>query len=154
MAAYRLPYLLAGDSVVLKQESTYYEHFYNELRPWEHYIPIRADLGDLLEKVQWARDHDEEVILTGSLDFIYTAKVLTCSVIKINQVAMFLVLLKVKKIARAGQQFARNYLMGDDIFCYYYKLFQVIIPKLVMYVELIQPYRVNKVCLLVQPNIE
>lgn len=61
VAAYRLPYLLAGDSVVLKQDSGYYEHFYNELRPWEHYIPIRADLGDLLEKIQWARDHDEEV---------------------------------------------------------------------------------------------
>lgn len=63
MAAYRLPYLLAGDSVVLKQDSAYYEHFYNELRAWEHYIPIRADLGDLLEKIQWAREHDEEVIM-------------------------------------------------------------------------------------------
>uniref|UniRef100_A0A8D3A0X5 Protein O-glucosyltransferase 2 n=1 Tax=Scophthalmus maximus TaxID=52904 RepID=A0A8D3A0X5_SCOMX len=90
VAAYRLPYLLAGDSVVLKQDSGYYEHFYNELRPWEHYIPIRADLGDLLEKIQWARDHDEET----------------------------------KRIALAGQQFARNHLMGDKIFCYYYKLFQ------------------------------
>lgn len=61
VAAYRLPYLLAGDSVVLKQDSGYYEHFYNELRPWEHYIPVRADLADLLGKIQWARDHDEEV---------------------------------------------------------------------------------------------
>lgn len=63
VAAYRLPYLLAGDSVVLKQDSSYYEHFYKELQPWTHYIPIRADLGDLLEKIQWARDHDEEVIM-------------------------------------------------------------------------------------------
>ena len=62
VAAYRLPYLLSGDSVVLKQDSGYYEHFYNELRPWEHFIPIRADLGDLLEKIHWARDHDEEVM--------------------------------------------------------------------------------------------
>lgn len=61
VAAYRLPYLLAGDSVVFKQDSGYYEHFYGELRPWEHYIPVRADLGDLLDKIQWARDHDEEV---------------------------------------------------------------------------------------------
>lgn len=30
-----------------------------------------------------------------------------------------------KKIAKAGQEFARNNLMGDDIFCYYFKLFQV-----------------------------
>ncbi|XP_076015283.1 protein O-glucosyltransferase 2-like isoform X1 [Genypterus blacodes] len=90
VAAYRLPYLLAGDSVVLKQDSVYYEHFYKQLRPWEHFIPIRADLRDLLEKIQWARDHDEEA----------------------------------RKIALAGQQFARNHLMGDSILCYYYKLFE------------------------------
>ncbi|KAJ3591604.1 hypothetical protein NHX12_006737 [Muraenolepis orangiensis] len=90
VAAYRLPYLLAGDSVVLKQDSGYYEHFYNELKPWTHYIPVRADLGDLLEKIQWARDNDEEA----------------------------------RKIGVAGQQFARNQLMGESIFCYYYKLFE------------------------------
>ncbi|XP_029559016.1 protein O-glucosyltransferase 2 [Salmo trutta] len=90
VAAYRLPYLLAGDSVVLKQDSGYYEHFYSQLRPWEHYIPIRADLADLQEKIHWAREQDEEA----------------------------------RKIAVAGQQFARNHLMGDSIFCYYYKLFQ------------------------------
>nr|XP_023695917.1 KDEL motif-containing protein 1 [Paramormyrops kingsleyae] len=90
VAAYRLPYLLAGGSVVLKQDSGYYEHFYRELRPWEHYIPFRRDLGDLLDKIRWAREHDEES----------------------------------RKIATAGQQFARTHLMGDDIFCYYFKLLQ------------------------------
>ncbi|TRY91845.1 hypothetical protein DNTS_027194 [Danionella cerebrum] len=90
VAAYRLPYLLAGDSVVLKQDSVYYEHFYSQLQPWVHYIPFKADLSDLLEKIQWAKEHEDEV----------------------------------KKIARAGQQFARTQLMGENIFCYYYKLFQ------------------------------
>lgn len=61
VAAYRLPYLLVGDSVVLKQDSIYYEHFYNELQPWKHYIPVKSNLSDLLEKLQWAKDHDEEV---------------------------------------------------------------------------------------------
>lgn len=61
VAAYRLPYLLVGDSVVLKQDSIYYEHFYNELQPWKHYIPVRSNLSDLLEKLKWAKDHDEEV---------------------------------------------------------------------------------------------
>lgn len=64
VAAYRLPYLLAGNSVVLKQDSIYYEHFYNELQPWKHYIPFKSDLSDLLEKLQWAKDHDEEVKYT------------------------------------------------------------------------------------------
>ncbi|KAL8590612.1 hypothetical protein ACOMHN_011048 [Nucella lapillus] len=60
VAAYRFPYLLAGDSVILKQDSEYYEHFYKRLSPWKHYIPVKHDLSDLLEKIQWARDHDEE----------------------------------------------------------------------------------------------
>ncbi|BFZ19588.1 hypothetical protein BsWGS_22627 [Bradybaena similaris] len=61
VAAYRLPYLLAGDAAVFKQDSDYYEHFYAELERNVHYIPIKHDLSDLLEKIQWARKHDDEV---------------------------------------------------------------------------------------------
>jgi hypothetical protein len=60
VAAYRFPYLLAGDSLVFKQDSKYYEHFYNELQPWKHYIPFKSDLSDLLERIQWAKDNDAE----------------------------------------------------------------------------------------------
>ncbi|XP_059618347.1 protein O-glucosyltransferase 2-like [Phlebotomus argentipes] len=60
VAAYRLPYLLAGDSVVLKQESPFYEHFYGSLKPMVHYIPFRRDLSDLISKLQWAKAHDAE----------------------------------------------------------------------------------------------
>ncbi|XP_023225980.1 KDEL motif-containing protein 1-like isoform X2 [Centruroides sculpturatus] len=60
VAAYRFPYLLAGDSVVLKQDSDYYEHFYNMLTPMVHYIPFKRDLSDLVEKLKWAKEHDEE----------------------------------------------------------------------------------------------
>ncbi|XP_053563771.1 protein O-glucosyltransferase 2 [Bombina bombina] len=90
VAAYRMPYLLAGNSVILKQDSIYYEHFYSELKPWKHYVPFKRDLSDLLEKIQWVKDHDEEA----------------------------------RKIAEAGNEFARNNLMGDHIYCYYFKLFQ------------------------------
>lgn len=61
VAAYRFPYLIAGDSVVLKQESEYYEHFYKRLLPWKHYIPFKRDLSDLLQKIKWAQSHDREV---------------------------------------------------------------------------------------------
>ncbi|XP_047128293.1 protein O-glucosyltransferase 2 isoform X1 [Hydra vulgaris] len=60
VAAYRLPYLLAGDSVVLKQDSKYYEHFYGDLIPMKHYIPFNSDLSNLEEKVLWAIQNDEK----------------------------------------------------------------------------------------------
>lgn len=58
VAAYRFPYLLAGDSVVFKQESPYYEHFYGQLQPWKHYIPFKRDLSDLTEKLRWVKYND------------------------------------------------------------------------------------------------
>ena len=59
MAAYRLPYLLAGGSLVLKQDSDYYEHFYHRLEPWVHYVPLQRDLSDVVEKVKWGRGNEE-----------------------------------------------------------------------------------------------
>lgn len=60
VAAYRMPYLLGGDALVLKQESPFYEHFYGQLEAWRHYVPVRRDLADLVEKVRWARDNEDE----------------------------------------------------------------------------------------------
>lgn len=60
VAAYRFPYLMLGDSLVLKQNSPYYEHFYAALQPWKHYVPFKRNLSDLLEKIRWAKEHDEE----------------------------------------------------------------------------------------------
>ena len=62
VAAYRFPYLLAGDALVFKQESKYYEFFYNSLVPGKHYIPIKRDLSNLVEKIMWAKKHDQEVL--------------------------------------------------------------------------------------------
>lgn len=60
VAAYRFPYLLLGDTVVLKQDSSYYEHFYADLQPNEHYIPVKRDLSNVVEKVTWAKFNDKE----------------------------------------------------------------------------------------------
>lgn len=60
VAAYRFPYLLAGDSLVLKQDSDYYEFFYDQLVPGEHYVPVHSDLSNVVEKIHWAKEHDDE----------------------------------------------------------------------------------------------
>ncbi|XP_062610199.1 protein O-glucosyltransferase 2-like, partial [Saccostrea cucullata] len=56
VAAYRFPYLMGGNSVVLKQDSPYYEHFYKSLEPNKHYIPFKRDLSDLRKKILWAKE--------------------------------------------------------------------------------------------------
>ena len=61
VAAYRMPYLLAGHSLVFKQDSPYYEHFYKKLVPWTHYVPVKRDMSDILDQLEWAKEHDEEV---------------------------------------------------------------------------------------------
>lgn len=65
VAAYRYPYLMLGDSLVLKQDSPYYEHFYMALKPWKHYIPIKRNLSDPVEKVEWAQENDGEAKKTA-----------------------------------------------------------------------------------------
>jgi hypothetical protein len=37
------------------------EFWYNDFKPYVHYIPLSYDGSDLLEKIQWAREHDAEV---------------------------------------------------------------------------------------------
>ncbi|XP_018024379.1 protein O-glucosyltransferase 2 isoform X2 [Hyalella azteca] len=62
VAAYRLGYLLGGTGVVLKQDSSYYEHFYKQLKPNVHYLPFKRDLSDLVQKIEWARANDDAVL--------------------------------------------------------------------------------------------
>lgn len=60
VAAYRFPYLMLGNSLVLKQDSQYYEHFYRHLKAGIHYVSVRRNLSDLLEKIKWATENDAE----------------------------------------------------------------------------------------------
>ncbi|XP_039279066.1 protein O-glucosyltransferase 2 [Nilaparvata lugens] len=60
VAAYRFPYLLSGGSLILKQDSEYYEHFYRNLKPKQHYVAVKRDLSNLIKKIDWARENDEK----------------------------------------------------------------------------------------------
>ncbi|KAF7649885.1 hypothetical protein LDENG_00134430, partial [Lucifuga dentata] len=60
VAAYRFPYLMLGNSLVLKQDSPYYEYFYSLLKAGTHYIPVRRNLSDLIQKIKWAKENDDE----------------------------------------------------------------------------------------------
>ncbi len=52
--------LLSTGAAVFKQESSLYEFWEWGLKPWVHFIPVRRDLSDLPELLQWAQQHDSE----------------------------------------------------------------------------------------------
>lgn len=51
---------LLSHSVCLKQESDQVQWFYKALQPYVHYIPVKNDMSDLVEKINWAKEHDQE----------------------------------------------------------------------------------------------
>ena len=59
----RFFWLLLSNSLVIKQITTNVQWYYGGLEPYKHYLPVKEDLSDLLEKIQWARAHDEEARL-------------------------------------------------------------------------------------------
>ncbi|KAJ6527546.1 glycosyl transferase family 90-domain-containing protein [Mycena sp. CBHHK59/15] len=68
--------LLRSGSLVFK--STAFEEYFNDwLRPYEHYIPVKPDLSDLVEKVEWAIAHDDEARLIQEVGTQFAQRVLT-----------------------------------------------------------------------------
>lgn len=57
--SWSLLHKLSMGSCVLKLESRYRQWYYGDLRPWEHYVPVQADLSDLEDRILWCREHDE-----------------------------------------------------------------------------------------------
>ena len=51
--------LLLG-SCVLKVSSPKEQWFYSELEAWTHYVPVREDLSNLFERLDWCLTHDFE----------------------------------------------------------------------------------------------
>jgi hypothetical protein len=60
-----LPKLMMG-SCVLKVMSDWRQWYYEGLRPWEHYVPIKNDLSDLEERVAWCLDNDNNAREIGA----------------------------------------------------------------------------------------
>ena len=53
--------LLLGCCVLkVGSQRGYRQWYYDDMRPFEHFVPVAADLSDLLEKIEWCRAHDRE----------------------------------------------------------------------------------------------
>ena len=53
--------LLLGCCVIkVQSEHGFRQWYYDRLKPWRHYVPVNADMTDLIEKIAWCRGHDAE----------------------------------------------------------------------------------------------
>lgn len=58
VAAYRLSYEMSSGSVILLATSDYDMWFYKFLEPWVHFVPVNADLSDLVDRIKWCTRND------------------------------------------------------------------------------------------------
>jgi len=70
-SAYRLSYEMGMGSCILLVDSKYKMWFRDYLVPYQHYVPVKKDLSDLVEKIEWCIDHDDECkqIAQNTLEF-------------------------------------------------------------------------------------
>jgi hypothetical protein len=60
VSAFRLSTDLAMGSTVFKVDSDWKLWYSHLLKPWVHYIPVAADLSDLIDKIKWCKANDEK----------------------------------------------------------------------------------------------
>jgi hypothetical protein len=68
VAAYRLLSTMMTGSLILKVEGPYTLWVDHVLKPGKHYVPIKADLSDLLDVLEWCKNHDarcKKIALAG-----------------------------------------------------------------------------------------
>ncbi len=55
-----LTWKLLSNSVVIKQDSSDVQWYYHMLKPYEHFIPVKRDISNLLEIINWMQKNDAE----------------------------------------------------------------------------------------------
>jgi len=58
--------LLSGSAVLkIASPHNFRQWYYDELIPWVNYVPVKSDMSDLVEKIHWLIDHDDEAMQIG-----------------------------------------------------------------------------------------
>ncbi|XP_047432441.1 protein O-glucosyltransferase 1 [Mugil cephalus] len=71
-ASFRLKHLFLCGSLVFHVGDEWQEFFYPQLKPWVHYIPVKQDLSDVRELLQFVKENDAVAhnIATRGMEFI------------------------------------------------------------------------------------
>jgi hypothetical protein len=68
--------MLLGSTILLQESGTtlWFQH---RLEPWLHYVPVKDGLNDLIEKIQWCKEHEEECERMGRAARTLALRILT-----------------------------------------------------------------------------
>uniref|UniRef100_A0A3Q0SM13 Protein O-glucosyltransferase 1 n=1 Tax=Amphilophus citrinellus TaxID=61819 RepID=A0A3Q0SM13_AMPCI len=71
-ASFRLKHLFLCGSLVFHVGNEWQEFFYPQLKPWVHYIPVKQDLSDVRELLEFVKENDgiAQEIATRGKEFI------------------------------------------------------------------------------------
>lgn len=116
VAAYRFPFLLSANSLVIKQYSTYYEYFYSVLKDQLHIIDVDRQLEMLPNLI-------ENLILANKISF-NDYKNNTIDPMDLDHLENIENILEIKKIIWHARILVLKYLLPTNIFCYYYNVFE------------------------------
>ncbi|KAJ7620445.1 hypothetical protein FB45DRAFT_930229 [Roridomyces roridus] len=105
--------LLRSGSLVFKS-TAFTEFFTPWLRPWEHFVPVRPDLGDLAEKIRWARDNEGDVSVSLLSSFFFLLFGTWMCMITDERNA------QVRRIQEAGRVFAEQVLSDAQNDCHWF----------------------------------
>ncbi|CAI5473088.1 unnamed protein product [Closterium sp. Yama58-4] len=53
--------VLGSDQAMIRQDTPFAQFYQPLLQPWRHFIPTDHFFGDLFDRVEWARHHDQQV---------------------------------------------------------------------------------------------
>ena len=56
----RLPWTMLGGFVIILQDTPQRQWYMENINPWEHYVPVKHDLSNLLEIIDWLRNNDDK----------------------------------------------------------------------------------------------
>ncbi len=56
----RMKFLMFSGRPLFIADHDYYEYWHGDLVPFENYIPVKGDLSDLSERIDWAEEHPKE----------------------------------------------------------------------------------------------
>lgn len=73
----RVKYLLWSRRPLLLVDREHKEFYYKWLVPWEHYIPVKHDMSDLVEKTRWCLDNYDQAKQIAENAYKFSTKYLT-----------------------------------------------------------------------------